>query len=87
MISASLRRFWSKHPGLQVVPVVEQPEAGWRGRMRSALTVVLQDHGNVAEHDISIPGRFEMAKIARDLFCSERNAREDRLFGDAFAFI
>ncbi|HAO4061846.1 TPA: NAD(P)H-flavin reductase, partial [Shigella flexneri] len=23
----------------------------------------------------------------RDLFCSERNAREDRLFGDAFAFI
>ncbi|MFY3498764.1 hypothetical protein, partial [Escherichia coli] len=21
------------------------------------------------------------------LFCSERNAREDRLFGDAFAFI
>ncbi|ELL6131108.1 NAD(P)H-flavin reductase, partial [Shigella flexneri] len=26
-------------------------------------------------------------KIARDLFCSERNAREDRLFGDAFAFI
>ncbi|EHX4415198.1 NAD(P)H-flavin reductase, partial [Escherichia coli] len=27
------------------------------------------------------------AKIARDLFCSERNAREDRLFGDAFAFI
>ncbi|MFV2827555.1 hypothetical protein ACNI0W_44735, partial [Escherichia coli] len=22
-----------------------------------------------------------------DLFCSERNAREDRLFGDAFAFI
>ena len=36
----------------------------------------------------------EMAEIAEeckqecyDLFCSERNAREDRLFGDAFAFI
>ena len=27
------------------------------------------------------------AKIARDLFCNERGAREDRLFGDAFAFI
>ncbi|MGX5148377.1 NAD(P)H-flavin reductase, partial [Enterobacter hormaechei] len=26
-------------------------------------------------------------KIARDLFCNERDAREDRLFGDAFAFI
>ena len=38
-------------------------------------------------HDIYIAGRFEMAKIARDLFCNERGAREDRLFGDAFAFI
>ncbi len=70
-----------KHPGLQVVPVVEQPEAGWRGRTGTVLTAVLQDHGTLAEHDIYIAGRFEMAKIARDLFCSERNAREDRLFG------
>ena len=76
-----------KHLGLQVVPVVEQPEAGWRGRTGTVLTAVLQDHGTLAEHDIYIAGRFEMAKIARDLFCSERNAREDRLFGDAFAFI
>ncbi|MGQ7112368.1 NAD(P)H-flavin reductase, partial [Escherichia sp. TWPC-MK] len=44
-------------------------------------------HALPAYHDIYIAGRFEMAKIARDLFCSERNAREDRLFGDAFAFI
>jgi Mg-dependent DNase len=41
----------------------------------------------VHPHDIYIAGRFEMAKIARDLFCNERGAREDRLFGDAFAFI
>ena len=66
-----------KHPGLQVVPVVEQPEAGWRGRTGTVLTAVLQDHGTLAEHDIYIAGRFEMAKIARDLFCSERNARCD----------
>ncbi|HCD4889598.1 TPA: NAD(P)H-flavin reductase [Escherichia coli] len=60
---------------------------GGRGRTGTVLTAVLQDHGTLAEHDIYIAGRFEMAKIARDLFCSERNAREDRLFGDAFAFI
>ncbi|MCL6393793.1 NAD(P)H-flavin reductase, partial [Pectobacterium atrosepticum] len=30
---------------------------------------------------------FDIAKISLDLFCHERNAREDRLFGDAFAFI
>lgn len=75
------------HPHLRVEPVVEQPEEGWRGRTGTVLTAVLQDFGTLAEHDIYIAGRFEMAKIARDLFCNERNAREDRLFGDAFAFI
>lgn len=75
------------HPNLRVEPVVEQPEEGWRGRSGTVLTAVLQDYGTLAEHDIYIAGRFEMAKIARDLFCNERNAREDRLFGDAFAFI
>ncbi|MCL7666515.1 NAD(P)H-flavin reductase, partial [Klebsiella pneumoniae] len=40
-----------------------------------------------AGHVINIAGGFELAKIARDLFCNERGAREDRLFGDAFAFI
>ena len=75
------------HPNLRVVPVVEQPEENWRGRSGTVLTAVLQDFGTLAEHDIYIAGRFEMAKIARDLFCNERGAREDRLFGDAFAFI
>ncbi|QOV64301.1 NAD(P)H-flavin reductase [Kosakonia pseudosacchari] len=75
------------HPNLRVVPVVEQPEADWRGRSGTVLAAVLQDFGSLAEHDIYIAGRFEMAKIARDLFCNERGAREDRLFGDAFAFI
>lgn len=79
---------WSvNYPNLQIVPVVEQPEENWRGRSGTVLTAVLQDHGTLAEHDIYIAGRFEMAKIARDLFCNERQAREDRLFGDAFAFI
>src|SRR5699024_10093393 len=78
---------WPKHPGLQVGPVVELPDSDWRGRSGTVVTEILQDHGTLAEHDIYVAGRFEMAKIARDRFCSERNAREDRLFGDAFAFI
>ena len=71
----------------ELEPVVEQPEDDWRGRSGTVLTAVLQDYGTLAEHDIYIAGRFEMAKIARELFCNERSAREDRLFGDAFAFI
>ncbi|HFQ6985594.1 TPA: NAD(P)H-flavin reductase [Klebsiella pneumoniae] len=84
---AELEALSIKHPNLRIEPVVEQPEEGWRGRSGAVLTAVLQDYGTLAEHDIYIAGRFEMAKIARDLFCNERGAREDRLFGDAFAFI
>ena len=84
---AELEALSVKHPNLRIEPVVEQPEEGWRGRSGTVLTAVLQDYGTLADHDIYIAGRFEMAKIARDLFCNERGAREDRLFGDAFAFI
>lgn len=84
---AELEALSVTHPNLRVVPVVEQPEGGWRGRSGTVLTAVMQDFGTLSEHDIYIAGRFEMAKIARDLFCNERGAREDRMFGDAFSFI
>lgn len=76
-----------KHPNLKVIPVVEQPEAGWQGRSGTVLTAVMQDYATLSEHDIYIAGRFEMAKIARDRFCAERGAQEAHMFGDAFAFI
>ncbi|WP_130833233.1 NAD(P)H-flavin reductase [[Erwinia] mediterraneensis] len=75
------------HPNLKVIPVVEQPEAGWQGRSGTVLTAVMQDFTSLSEHDIYIAGRFEMAKIARDRFCAERGAQEAHMFGDAFAFI
>ncbi|MEX5413049.1 NAD(P)H-flavin reductase [Atlantibacter hermannii] len=84
---AELEALSVNHPNLSVVPVVEQPEEAWRGRSGTVLTAVMQDFGTLSEHDIYIAGRFEMAKIARDLFCNERGAREDRMFGDAFSFI
>lgn len=76
-----------KHPNLKVIPVVEQPEAGWEGRSGTVLTAVMHDFGTLASHDIYIAGRFEMAKIARERFCAEREAKEEQMFGDAFAFI
>ncbi|HEY1845718.1 MAG TPA: NAD(P)H-flavin reductase [Buttiauxella sp.] len=84
---AELETLSVKHENLRVEAVVEQPEAGWRGRNGTVLTAVMQDYGTLAKHDIYIAGRFEMAKIARELFCNERGANVDRMFGDAFAFI
>ena len=76
-----------KHPNLEVIPVVEQPEQGWQGRDGTVLTAVMQDYGDLSGHDIYIAGRFEMAKIARERFCAERGAAEAQMLGEAFAFI
>ncbi|MCG8708310.1 NAD(P)H-flavin reductase [Brenneria sp. 4F2] len=77
----------TQYANLQVIPVVEQPEEGWRGRTGTVLSAVLQDYGSLAEQDIYIAGRFEMAKIARDRFCNERGALSAHMFSDAFSFI
>ncbi|TKI07124.1 NAD(P)H-flavin reductase [Martelella alba] len=76
-----------RHPRLKVVPVVEQPDEQWQGRTGTVLSAVMQDYANLENYDIYIAGRFEMAKIARERFCAERNASQSRIFGDAFAFI
>ncbi|AOM42474.1 NAD(P)H-flavin reductase [Xenorhabdus hominickii] len=75
------------YPNLTVVPVVEQVDEHWRGRTGTVLSAVLEDFGSLADHDIYIAGRFEMAKIARERFSSERDASIDRMYGDAFEFI
>ncbi|PIJ50830.1 NAD(P)H-flavin reductase [Erwinia sp. OLTSP20] len=76
-----------RHTRLNIIPVVEQPEADWSGRHGTVLTAVMQDYASLAGHDIYIAGRFEMAKIARERFCAERGAEEATMYGDAFAFI
>ncbi|PWC19746.1 NAD(P)H-flavin reductase [Brenneria corticis] len=82
-----LEKLAAHYPNLQVIPVVEQPEEGWRGRTGTVLSAVLQDYGSLAEQDIYIAGRFEMAKIARERFCNERGALTAHMFSDAFSFI
>ncbi|OKP02669.1 NAD(P)H-flavin reductase [Xenorhabdus eapokensis] len=82
-----LQSLSERYPNLTVVPVVEQVDEHWRGRTGTVLSAVLEDFGSLANHDIYIAGRFEMAKIARERFCSERDASIEHMYGDAFEFI
>ncbi|MDC9598038.1 NAD(P)H-flavin reductase [Xenorhabdus anantnagensis] len=82
-----LQSLSESYPNLTVVPVVEQVDEHWCGRTGTVLSAVLEDFGSLANHDIYIAGRFEMAKIARERFCSERDASIDHMYGDAFEFI
>ncbi|MGV3346658.1 NAD(P)H-flavin reductase [Enterobacteriaceae bacterium LUAb1] len=76
-----------RHKNLRIIPVVEQADVSWNGRNGTVLSAVLQDYISLAGHDIYIAGRFEMAKIARECFVTERSAQEDHIYSDAFAFI
>lgn len=77
----------ARHPNLKVVPVVEQPDSDWQGRTGTVLPAVIQDYSSLQPYDIYIAGRFEMAKVARERFCAERDAVSGQIYGDAFAFI
>jgi len=76
-----------QYRNIKIIPVVEQPESDWRGRTGTVLSAVLDDFGSLTKYEIYIAGRFEMAKIARERFCSERGISPEYLYGDAFEFI
>lgn len=76
-----------RHPQLRLVLVVEQPDDAWRGRTGTVLDHVISDYSSLSGYQIYIAGRFEMAKVARERFCTERAASPDKLYGDAFTFL
>ncbi|WGL97863.1 NAD(P)H-flavin reductase [Arsenophonus sp. aPb] len=82
-----LQSLSEQYCNIKIIPVVEQPEFDWRGRTGTVLSAVLDDFGSLTNYEIYIAGRFEMAKIARERFCSERGVSPEYLYGDAFEFI
>lgn len=75
-----------KHANFTFYPVVEFAEEGWQGKTGWVHQAVLSDYDDLAEVQVYIAGRFEMAKVARDDFFA-RNLPKTSLFGDAYAFI
>lgn len=84
---AGLKKLSLKYRNLEFIFVVEKPKKNWQGRVGTVLSAVLQDYKCLLHHDIYIAGRFEMVKIAQDIFCNIHHARRDRLFGDAVSNI
>lgn len=69
------------------IPVVEQAPSEWRGKVGNVLEAISEDFDTLADFDIYIAGRFEMAGAAREQFTQNKQARSDRMFADAYAFI
>jgi len=69
------------------IPVIEHAEKDWQGKVGNVLQAVEQDFDSLAEYDIYIAGRFEMAGAARELFTLNKGAQAERMYADAYAFI
>lgn len=82
-----LNQLMQSHNQLTVVPVVEVAASGWKGKVGNVLQAIAQDFDSLREFDIYIAGRFEMAGAARELFTTNKQARRERMFADAYAFI
>ncbi|MGB0893041.1 MAG: NAD(P)H-flavin reductase [Parashewanella sp.] len=79
-------KWQQQHQWLTFIPVIEQADVNWAGKTANLLEQVKQDYTDVADLDIYVAGRFDMAKVARDML-RELNVNEAHLYGDAFAFI
>ncbi|MGP1930530.1 MAG: NAD(P)H-flavin reductase [Arsenophonus sp. ET-YP4-MAG3] len=82
-----LQNLSKRYQNIKIIPVIEYYESNWRGRTGTVLSAVLDDFTSLTKYEIYIAGCFEMVKIAKDRFCSEKNINLKYLYGDAFEFI
>ena len=81
-----LPREWARaHPGLRYVPVLSEPEPGWRGRAGLVHEAVLADFPDLAGHEVYASGPPPMVMAARELF-PDRGLVLERLFFDSFDY-
>ncbi len=83
---AHLNALAAQHDLFSFIPVLEFPPVKWTGKTGWVHQAVINDNHTLAEFDVYVAGRFEMAKTVRDDFCQLGLAKES-LFGDAYAFI
>lgn len=67
-------------------PIVQEPNEQWQGRVGLLHHVVMEDITNLADYDIYIAGRFDMAGVIREDFLA-KGALAENMHADAFAYI
>ncbi|MDG3086694.1 NAD(P)H-flavin reductase [Vibrio hannami] len=77
----------SSHRNIEFVPVVESAPKEWGGKVGNVLNAVKGDFDTLADFDIYIAGRFEMAGAAREQLSQEKDAKRDHMYADAYSFI
>ncbi|GLX86159.1 NAD(P)H-flavin reductase [Thalassotalea loyana] len=68
------------------IPVVENPDADWQGKVGLVHEVAMKDIVSFEPYDIYLAGRFDMVGKVRQDFIEQGGIKE-HMFADAFAFI
>jgi NAD(P)H-flavin reductase len=76
----------SQLPAAKFIPVVENPDDGWTGKVGLVHQVAMQDIDQFGAYDIYLAGRFDMVGAVRDDLV-QKGAKIDHMFADAFAYI
>ncbi len=84
---AELELIAEQNDNVRFVPVIEESKAGWTGAIGNVLQAVNSDFDTLANQDIYIAGRFEMAGAARDQFIADKQAKRENIYADAYAFM
>lgn len=69
----------------EYIPVISEPaESDWQGRTGFVHQAVLDDHADLALHQVYACGAPPMVAAARTSFCAERSLPATQFFADAF---
>lgn len=72
-------------PWFEYIPVISEPAEGdWQGRTGFVHQAVLDDHADLAVHQVYACGAPPMVAAARTSFCLERSLPATQFFADAF---
>ncbi|ENM8064599.1 NAD(P)H-flavin reductase [Vibrio vulnificus] len=85
--SEELALIANQSANVHFIPVVEESPASWQGKVGNVLQAIHEDFSSLENYDIYIAGRFEMAGLAREQFTQQKQAKRERMFADAYAFI
>ncbi|WP_070962681.1 NAD(P)H-flavin reductase [Vibrio sonorensis] len=85
--SEELSKIAESYSNVHYIPVVEDAQQQWTGKVGNVLQAVLEDFESLADYDVYIAGRFEMAGAAREMFTQQKEAQTEHMFADAYAFI
>lgn len=81
-----MKAWAEQHEHLRYIPVVQNAGEGWQGRTGLVHEAIMEDFPSLADYDVYIAGRFEMAGVAREAF-KKQGLVPEQLIGDAFEFI